>query len=603
MPARHCSRLSWSHLARLLVWGSLSVGSACSGIASLMAAEPPAEVETRPATLLGITGLSVNGRIQPQGLPTKYYFEYGPTPDYGQRTDEHQLPPRLAAYYREEWDEGWNGWGTWANPREHFKEGGSSKGFIRYANPLRDDHNHDDAVGTVHLAKYMYPGGISISGYPSAFLSAGDPDFRDARIKVAVRGNNWVPNGTELAWWSQSQSNIEINPNEFTLHPDYRHSNWAYSGHDLTDLLQTGKWEKADYRLIHDTNYWSFAGNYRGEPRYVYWPINDVQRHLNLDFFHMVIFVNPQRRPTGSIDFDEFEVAYRNYSLLLPSNGGKRLSAPAEAPVDADTLHDGWRHGEGKAWHSAANPQAPQEFTYEFDTPVTIQSVQIHQHPQWPSKDVEVLVSKDGQTWQSLVKKPIPKDSPAGANYAFLLQRGLKAEARQAKIRILSGYQPEHWGLGEIEIFGTGAVMQTDHDWYHVNLDITDLKAGQPYHYRVVAVNAAGTYKGQDQVTQLPSDTKPQAITGPATRITTTTAKVEGRLNPLGKKTQFYFEYGLDTQYGQKSEPQYGGLQIVPRTAFANLADLQSGKVYHYRLVGVNETGTTLGADATFQTK
>ncbi|MDB5337549.1 MAG: hypothetical protein JWN70_3168 [Planctomycetaceae bacterium] len=572
------------------------------GLTRLSAAAPPAEVETRPATLLGITGLSVNGRIQPHSLPTKYFFEYGPTPQYGHRTAEQTLPPKLAAFYNETWDEGWNGWGSWSAVREHFKEGGASRGYIRYSNS-RDDHNHDDAVGTVHLAKYMYPGGISTAALPSAFLSAGDPDFRDARIKIAVRGNKWVPNGTELSWWSQSQSNIDINPNESTLHPNYRHSNWAYTGHYLTDLLQTGNWERSEYRLVHDTNSWSFGGNNRGEARYIYWPIDEVQRHLNLDFFHMVIFVNPAKHPTGSIDFDEFEVAYRNYSLLLPSNGGKILSSPAGSSTDPATLQDGWRHGTGKMWHSAAQPQGPLEFTYEFDSPVTIQSAQIHQHPQWPSREVEVLVSDDGQAWKPLLKKEMPKNSTIGPNYAFALQRGLQAPARQARVRIFSGYQPEHWGLGEIELFGTGATMQTDDDWYHVNLDVSDLTPGKPCHYRLVATNSAGTKTGADQITQLPADTKPQVITGPSSRITGTTAKVEGRLNPLGKKTQFYFEYGLDTQYGQKSEPQYGGLQIVPRTAIGNLFGLQPGKVYHYRLVGVNETGTSLGADATFETK
>lgn len=595
-------RSSTCYVPSVATFVCLLLVSPVSG-ARLAAAEPPAaEVETRPATLLGITGLSVNGRIQPHSLPTKYYFEYGSTAQYGQRTNEQQLPPRLTAYYRESWDEGWNAWGTWSTVREHFREGGVSKGFIRYSKSVRDDHNHDDAVGTVHLSKYMYPGGFSPAGTPSAFLAAGDPDFRDARIKVAVRGNDWVPNGSELAWWSQSQSNIDMNPDESTLHPDYRHSNWLYSGHDLTDLLKTGKWEKADYRLVNDTNYWSFAGNNNGYVRYNYWPINEVQRHLNLDYFHMVVFVNTANRPTGAIDFDEFEVAYRNYSLLAGSNGGKLLSAPAESG-DPAKLTDGWRHGEGKTWESAANPQAPQEFVYQFDSPVTIESVQIHQHPKWPSQAIEVLVSEDGQTWKPLVAKDLPKDSPHGPNLAFLLQRKLKAPAKQAKVRILSGYQPERWGLGEIEMFGTGAALQTDDDWYHVTLDVPDLQAGQAYHYRLVAVNSAGTKMGSDQVVQLPADTKPQAITGAATRITNTTAKVEGRLNPLGKKTQFYFEYGLDTKYGQQSESTYGGLQVVPRTAIGNLAGLESGKTYHYRLVGVNETGTTYGEDATFQTR
>lgn len=577
----------------------------------LAAAEPGPAVETRSATLVGINGLTLNGRIHPHGLPTKYHFEYRRAGQDVLRTADELVPPRLAAFYRESWDEGWNGWGTWATQPGHFKEGGAAGGFIRYAAPHGDDHNHDDATGVVHLAKYMFPGPHNPRGKtPSAFLAAGDPDFRDARIQISVRGNDWVPNGTELTWWSQCQVHPEISPDEYTLHSDYRHSNWAYTGQTLADLLLTGKWERADYRLIHDSNLWTYAGHNPREVRYHYWPIDKTQRHLNLDFFHMVIFVDPAKRPSGSIDFDEFEVAYRNYSLLLPSNGGKLLSAPAGSSDDPSTLTDGWRHGAGKMWKSGANPKTPLEFTYAFANPVSIQSVQIHQHPEWPSEEIEVLVSSDGKSWKPLFKKSIPRNSPAGANYAFLLERGLDASAQQAKVRILSGYQADHWGLGEIEFFGTGAVMQPDDDWCHVNMDVNDLFPGHTYQYRLVATNSAGTTIGGEQTIQLPADTKPHVVTGAASRITETSAKVEGRMNPLGYRTKYHFEYGPDENYGQKTEPEYGGQRpdvfflpiVTPRTVVAQLAGLRPGTLYHYRLVGVSAKGTSYGADATFKT-
>lgn len=571
-------------------------------ISPAAAADPASTVETRPPELLGITGLTVTGRIQPCGLPTTYHIEYGPTAQYGQRTDETPLPPRLAAFYHETWDEGWNGWMSWDSRLQHFREGGAERGYIRYSGCPRDDHNHDDGVGTVHLAKYMYPGSVQLS-IPSAYLAAGDPDFRDARIKIAVRGVDWRPNGTELMWWSQSQSNIDVNPDDHTLSPNYRHANWCYTGTNLTDLLASGKWERAEYRLNNDPQSWSYCGNVGGQVRYAYWSIDQTQRHLNLDLFHMVVFVDIQNRPTGSIDFDEFEVAYRNYSLLFAGNGGKLASAPTGSADDPQALTDGWRNGAGKMWHSAANPAAPLEFVYEFARPVTIRAAQVHQHPDWPSREIEIVVSEDGQTWKPLLRQEIPEKHPAGRNFTFLLKRGLNGAARQVKVRILSGYKPEHWGLGEIELFGDGAEMKTDDDWYNVNLDLTELKPGETYHYRLVARNDRGTILGSDQAFTMPADTKPQVVTGAASRIQSDAAKVEGRLNPLGKKTQFHFEYGLDANYGMKTPPVYGGLQITPRTAFAALAGLKPDTDYHYRLVGVNESGTSLGADAVFRTK
>ena len=74
-------------------------------------------------------------------------------------------------------------------------------------------------------------------------------------------------------------------------------------------------------------------------------------------------------------------------------------------------------------------------------------------------------------------------------------------------------------------------------------------------------------------------------------------------MNPLGKSTQFHFEYGPTTDYGQKTAARYGGLQITPRLAFDTITGLKPGTTYHYRLVATNETGTSLGDDQTFEAK
>ena len=578
----------------------------CIGSGQTMLAESgPPEVQAGSPTLLGITGLSVNGQIHSHGLPTTWQAEYGPTAAYGKKSDAKPIPPRLAAHYRESWDEGWNGWNSWCPKRLHFSDGGKQKGYISYEGSPRDDHNHDDGVGTVHLTPYMYPGSVSLSaGAPSASLGGGDPDFRDAIIKLSVRGRDWKPNGTELIWWSQAQSNIEDNPDDMTLAPNYKHPNWSYTGKNLTELLGTGQWETAEYRLLNDTNAWSYCGNNKGEKRYdAYWSIDETQRHLNLDLFHMVMFVDPNNRPTGAIDFDEFEVTYRNYSLAFPANGGQLISSPNGSDDAPTNLTDGWRNGAGKMWKSAANPSSPLEFTYEFTKPVTIEKVQLHQHPQWPSKEVEVLVSEDGTNWTPLVRGEMLEKHPHGANYNFLLKKKFSARAKQAKVRILSGHKPDHWGLGEIEFFGTGAVSLPDDDWFHVNVDLLDLHPGETIHYRLLATNATGMTTGVDQSFTLPAETQPQVITGPASRIHDGTAKVEGRLNPLGKKTEFYFEYGPTKDYGRKTSPRYGGLQITPRLAVDTLTHLNPGATYHYRLVAVNETGTSYGEDATLEAK
>ena len=560
------------------------------------------EVSTDAATAVGTTGMTLNGKIHPHGLYTRYFFEYGTSDKYGQQTPLTELPPRLSAYISESWDDNAGGWYDRKGPVEHHARGGATGGFVRYTSPTTDDYNHDDGIGTLHLAPYMYTGSLRTRGSKdlSWFLSAGRPDLRGAKISLGVRGRDWIANGSELLWWTQSQSNIEVATN-----PGWRRANWAYTGFLLTDYLQSGGWERVDYQLEHDSEKWTFGGfNTQQEnwQRYSYWPIDQAQADVNYDFIYVLAFVDPENPPEGAIDFDDFQLIYRNKSLVFPGNGGKLIASPA-SDANPATLTDGWRNGPDRMWRSALNPQAPLEFIYAFEAPVTIRAVQLHQNPDWPAREVECLISRDGQSFESLCQESLPEKGVPNDNFAFALVTGLSVEADFLKVRILSGYGVDRWGLGEIEVFGDGARMLPDDDWYQINLDVGDLKPGVTYHYRIVAVSDHGSSHGMDRSFAIPLDPTPRVRTGRASRISATTAKVEGRVNPLGLRTKFYFEYGTDTRYGAVSELTYAGLQLVPRTVSANLTSLQAETIYHYRVVAENENGRSFGSDATFQTR
>lgn len=567
----------------------------------LMFAEDVAEVETRDASPLGLDAMTVNGRIQPHERPTTYWFEYGKSIDYGRTTERKILPPKLAAFYRESWDNGLAGWqgGMSGEDLKHHPSGGAPGGFVRYSEPSGDDPNHVDGIGTLHLTSYFYPATHPNSAGHVINFAGGDPDFRGARVSLKVRGIDFEPNGAELVWWTQSENDIT---KQFS--PDWRRANWAYTGFTLTDYLQSGEWEEVSYRLTNNSHAWTYGGNNLAQlrPNYEYASIDHSLGHLTCDFFHLLAFVNPQNRPTGAIDIDEFELVYRNESLVFPSNSGTLIASPEGSADDATQLTDGWRNGNGKMWASGENPTDPQTFVFEFADPVTIRAVQLHQHTAWPAKDVEVQVSNDGMNWTTLLNKEMPKNSDASPDYAYLLERGLDAPAKYARVRILSGFQDERWGLGEIEMFGDGAAYGTDDDWYHVNLDIPGLKAGETYHYRLVAENDQGKIYGDDISFTIPADAKPHVVTTAAKRIDGTSATLTGRLTPLGSRTNFYFEYGTDAKYRSKTEPQYGGLQMTPRLVFSEIEGLKPDTTYHYRLVADNEKGSTTGESTTFTT-
>ena len=91
--------------------------------------------------------------------------------------------------------------------------------------------------------------------------------------------------------------------------------------------------------------------------------------------------------------------------------------------------------------------------------------------------------------------------------------------------------------------------MLPDDDLYHVNVDLHGLTAGGTYHYRLVTTSSSGTSYGKDETFAAPAIPKPQVQTGGVSRLTSSTARLEGRMNPMGFPSYYYFEYGTDSGY------------------------------------------------------
>ncbi len=587
------------------------------------------ETITGAATAIGMNGFTANGVVHPHDEYTHCYFEYGTNSSYGWRTEPTPLPARRAAHYAESWDEDIAGWyAHFGCDCQHMTGDCPSKGYLRITEqPLVNDFNHD-ASGVLHLMTGIETGPLN----PEAVvLGAGDGDLRDAHVSLYLRGNDWQPNGSEFGFWLQCQSNIELMNNL-----GWRRSNNSYCGCLLTDYLMDGEWHKVEFDLINDSTLWTYGGNNSIQQgpsavRYEYWPIDQCLAHANCNALFLSNFVNPENPPTGSVDFDELEITYCNKSLVYPGNGSELVSWPRDSEDDPGLLTDGWRFGEGHMWRSAANPTNPQEFVYRFDREVTVEAIQLHQHTEWPAKEVEILASQDGNDYTPILGDPhrtMRENSPDGPNRAHKLERDVRAQARFLKLRILSGYRDQHWGLGEVEIFGSGAELPHDDVEQHVGADIGGLTPGSTCHYRLVAENESGRSCGDEGCFVVPASPKPLATTGVATRVTTTTAKLDGRMNAMGYYTHYFFQYGEDLDYGDTpfghatvatvrrkrplvESPQavqlplpgtYAGLQQTMRTVVDNLADLKPNTTYHYRLVGVNQHGVTYGDDAIFTT-
>lgn len=127
---------------------------------------------------------------------------------------------------------------------------------------------------------------------------------------------------------------------------------------------------------------------------------------------------------------------------------------------------------------------------------------------------------------------------------------------------------------------------------------LNGLKSGTTYHYRVVATSSAGTAHGADGI--LTTSPAPQAVTGGASGVSSTAATLNGSVNPGGRATTWYFEYGTSTGYGSKTGARDAGAGTSPVSTAAQVSGLKSGATYHFRLVASSDAGTSRGSDHTF---
>jgi Ca2+-binding RTX toxin-like protein len=139
---------------------------------------------------------------------------------------------------------------------------------------------------------------------------------------------------------------------------------------------------------------------------------------------------------------------------------------------------------------------------------------------------------------------------------------------------------------------GTGAVAVTK--------SVSALQPGVTYHFRLVATSDAGTTRGADGT--FTTQTVPTITTGAAANVGPTTATVAGTVNPNGRSTSWYAEYGTTTAYGLKTSSRSIGSGTSPVAVSVTLSNLTPGVTYHYRVAAANSLGTGRGADATFST-
>jgi hypothetical protein len=108
------------------------------------------------------------------------------------------------------------------------------------------------------------------------------------------------------------------------------------------------------------------------------------------------------------------------------------------------------------------------------------------------------------------------------------------------------------------------------------------------------------TLKAWTEYTPLP----PEAITEPASGITEVSASLNGKVNPKGTATKYYFQYGETPSYGHStspSEPAGSGEGFITATP-TTISGLKPGVTYYYRIVAQGAGEPVYGKEHTFVT-
>jgi hypothetical protein len=148
----------------------------------------------------------------------------------------------------------------------------------------------------------------------------------------------------------------------------------------------------------------------------------------------------------------------------------------------------------------------------------------------------------------------------------------------------------------------TAPQSHTGNTYLSISANISGLSASTTYHFRMVATNSSGTVYGSDRTfTTLSATGPPVVITNPATNVASSSATLNGSVDPHGLTTTVYFQYGTTTSYGHTTATQ-NKTGNTYQSVSANISGLTASTTYHFRIVATNSSGTTYGSDRTFTT-
>ena len=137
-----------------------------------------------------------------------------------------------------------------------------------------------------------------------------------------------------------------------------------------------------------------------------------------------------------------------------------------------------------------------------------------------------------------------------------------------------------------------------------VSQTVAGLTPGQPYYFKLVAIQNEAETDGliHHFNTQL---IKPPTVTSvPASDVTTTTARIGGTVNPHGSRTSVLLEWGTASgSYTTQSDRLSVGDGNKPVDISGTLVELKPGTQYYYRLRAGSSDGEAVSVERSFTTQ
>ncbi|MEK7612212.1 MAG: hypothetical protein AAB407_02635 [Patescibacteria group bacterium] len=136
---------------------------------------------------------------------------------------------------------------------------------------------------------------------------------------------------------------------------------------------------------------------------------------------------------------------------------------------------------------------------------------------------------------------------------------------------------------------------------------VSSLTAGTTYYVRAVSKNTFGIGYGAivsfTTTDNPPTGSLPTVITKPATNVSQTSATLNASVNPEGKNTDVWFEWGTSQSLGNATNQQSAGSGSSFVNVSKSINNLSPNTTYYFRAVGASNVGASEGTILSFTTQ